>query len=103
MAEILEFVRQHGRQRAIEEFPDQRDLVEVASRYAADEDSELSFLFSGWCQAALPQKAPRRPDKVWEIGTERVSLIVEPLQRKAADGSWSHAGVPFGSRARLIL
>ena len=33
-----------------------RAVVEAAAAYMADEDTGIGFLYSGWCQAALPHK-----------------------------------------------
>jgi hypothetical protein len=80
-----------------------REVVEAAASYMADEDGGIGFLYSGWCQAALPHK--RLPDhEGWQIEGERVGLIVEPGMRMGPDGGKPiPVGVPFGSRARLIL
>jgi hypothetical protein len=46
----------------------------------ADEESGIGFLYSGWCQTALPHR--RLPDADgWQIETERTMLIVEPGMR----------------------
>ena len=68
----------------------------------ADEDAGIGFLYSGWCQAALPH-ARLANDKGWQIDGERVRLIVEPGMRGGAHGEPEPVGVPYGSRARLIL
>ena len=66
------------------------------------EESGIGFLYSGWCQAALPHR--RLPDgEAWQIKTERVTLAVEPGLRPQADGTLVPSGVAFGSRARLIF
>jgi Plasmid encoded RepA protein len=80
-----------------------RQVVEAAAAYMADEDSGIGFLYSGWCQAALPHK--RLPDdEGWAIRSERVALIVEPGMRLLGTDSKPVAvGVPYGSRARLIM
>jgi len=80
-----------------------REVVEAAATYLSDEDGGVGFLYSGWCQAVLPHK--RLPDdEGWQIKGERVSLIVEPGMRLGPnDGKPIPVGVPFGSRARLIL
>ena len=31
-----------------------RSVVEAAAAYMADEEAGIGFLYSGWCQAALP-------------------------------------------------
>jgi hypothetical protein len=68
----------------------------------SDEDSTVGFLYSGWCQAALPHR--RLPDaEGWQIQSDRVTLVVEPGMRPTASGKPEPVGVPYGSRARLIL
>jgi Plasmid encoded RepA protein len=80
-----------------------RDVVEAASLYMSDEDNSLGFAFSGWAQCALPHRR-LTPDARWEIGGERVRLVVEPgLRPSSDDGPMEHVGVPYGSVARLIL
>lgn len=76
--------------------------VEAASSYMADEDTALGYLYSGWCQAALPHK--RLPDgEPWVLRGEHLRLMVEPGRRIGASGDPVFLGVPYGSRARLIL
>jgi hypothetical protein len=79
-----------------------RQVVEAAAAYMADEDAGIGFLYSGWCQAALPHRKLAN-DKGWQIEGERVTLIVEPGMRKGAHGEPEPVGIPYGSRARLIL
>jgi hypothetical protein len=68
----------------------------------SDEEAGIGFLYSGWCQAALPHKR-LADDAVWKVQTERVTLVVEPGRRNLAGDDTAFCGVPFGSRARLIL
>jgi hypothetical protein len=79
-----------------------RQVVEAAAAYLADEDAGIGFLYSGWCQAALPHRRLAN-DKGWQIEGERVTLIVEPGMRRGAQGEPEPVGIPYGSRARLIL
>ena len=79
-----------------------RAVVEAASAYMADEDAGIGFLYSGWCQAALPHRRLAN-DQGWQIEGERVRLIVEPGMRGGDKGKLESVGVPYGSRARLIL
>ena len=79
-----------------------RPVVEAAAAYMADEDAGIGFLYSGWCQAALPHRKLAN-DKGWQIDGDRVRLIVEPGMRGGAQGEPEPVGVPYGSRARLIL
>jgi hypothetical protein len=79
-----------------------RQVVEAAATYMADEDAGIGFLYSGWCQAALPHRRLGN-DQGWQIDGERVRLIVEPGMRGTESGKPEPVGVPYGSRARLIL
>ncbi len=79
-----------------------RPVVEAAAAYMADEDAGIGLLYSGWCQAALPHRRLAN-DKGWQIEGERVTLIVEPGMRKGDKGEPEPVGIPYGSRARLIL
>jgi hypothetical protein len=79
-----------------------RRVVEAAAAYMGDEDCGVGFIYSGWAQAALPHKR-LAPDAVWQITSERVRLLVEPGRRAVDSGEPEWVGVPYGSRARLIL
>src|SRR4051812_22200300 len=102
MGTVHDLIETRGKQQALEldEFP--RDVIEAAASYMADEDAGIGFLYSGWCQAALPHR--RLPnDQGWQIDSERVRLVVQPGMRGTDSGKPELVGVPFGSRARLIL
>jgi len=80
----------------------ERAVVEAASLYMADESVGMGFLYSGWCQAALPHR--RLPDEApWQIVSDHITLAVEPGRRPDAGGKLVSVGVPYGSRARLIM
>jgi hypothetical protein len=79
-----------------------RRAIEAAISYMSDEDSGVGFLYSGWCQAALPHKR-LADDAMWRVDTERVALLIEPGRRTSPGGGAAWVGVPYGSRARLIL
>src|SRR5689334_11178441 len=101
MGTLHHLIREAGRQGALD-FGIVRTEVEAAAAYMADEDSGIGFLYSGWCQAALPHR--RLPDEQgWQITGERVTLVVEPGMKAGTAGRPVHVGVPYGSRARLIL
>lgn len=101
MAEIHNLLVKHGFQGTLALDVDRR-VADAAASYLGDEDTGIGFIYSGWAQAALPHK--RLPDdQPWQVRTDRASLVVEPGRRSKPDGSLSWVGVPYGSRARLIM
>ena len=102
MGTVHRLITAEGKQAALRESMFERAEVEAAASYLADEDPAIGFLYSGFCQAALPHK--RLPDaEGWHVQSDRVSLIVEPGMRLGRAGALEPVGVPYGSRARLIL
>lgn len=101
MGTVHQLLEEHGKSAALAADLDRR-VVEAAANYMADEDGAVRFIYSGWAQAALPHKK-LRDDQVWQISSERVKLIVEPGRRATEDGNLTWVGVPYGSRARLIM
>lgn len=102
MGTVHRLIEQTGKQGALELSGLERREIEAAAAYMADEESGTGFLYSGWCQAALPHR--KLPDaEGWQIQSERVTLVVEPGMRPTAAGRPVPVGVPYGSRARLIL
>lgn len=70
------------------------------------EAEDLSFLHSGLCQTALPHSRPESNHAVWRRTSGRFTLLITPgtLVRPdahPADEGW--VGVPYGTKARLIL
>jgi hypothetical protein len=101
MGTMHQLLEERGKQGALLLGADRRE-VEAASAYLTDQDAAIGFLYSGWCQAALPHR--KLPDhEGWQIQSERTTLIVEPGMRPGAAGKPEPIGVPYGSRARLIL
>jgi hypothetical protein len=78
-------------------------IVEAAANWSTDEDIGTGYMYSGWCQTALPHKRPSNNAAIWKLETDSMTLLVEPGVRMAADGNPVHVGVPFGAIARLIL
>lgn len=103
MGSVHDLLEARGKQ-AVMDLDFGRDAVEAASAYLSDEDTSIGYLFSGWTQAALPHKR-LADDEVWEIRTPRVTLLVEPGRRpNPVEGMLPISiGVPYGSRARLIM
>jgi hypothetical protein len=105
MGTVHDLLSAHGRQATLDLGDFDRRVVEAASSYMTDEDaSSIAYLFSGWTQATLPHK--KLPDNgVWEVRTPRVTLLIEPGRKpNPIDGLPPlFVGVPYGSRARLIM
>lgn len=101
MGEIHDLIEQQGKQTALLMEPDRR-LVEAAAAYLADEDTGIGFLYSGWCQAALPHRK-LADDQEWQIRSDHVNMLVQPGLRSSNTGPAYKVGVPYGSRARLIM
>lgn len=104
MGTVHQLLEKHGRQQALQmlDTNQERRAVEAASQYMTDEDTGIGFIFSGWAQAALPHRRLAN-DAVWQLETERVTLLVEPGRRAIPGSEAQWVGVPFGSRARLIM
>jgi hypothetical protein len=101
LAEVHSLLLTHGKEAALRSEMD-RSVVEAAAAYLSSEDTDIGYFFSGWAQAALPHR--RLPDDApWQVTTDRVTLIVQPGLRPAPGGTPVSVGVPYGSRARLIL
>jgi len=101
VAEVHTLLLAHGKEVTLQSEVD-RAVVEAAAAYLNSEDTDIGYLFSGWAQAALPHR--RLPDDTaWQVTTDRVTLIVQPGLRPAPGGKPVSVGVPYGSRARLIL
>ena len=78
---------------------------------------DLAFLHSGLCQTCLPHSRLAENHAIWRRSSGRFSLIVtpgvlddiSPLSRTGAvtggkqAGGAAYVGVPYGSRARLIM
>lgn len=101
MGEVHRLIAAQGKQEALK-FDLDRRVVEAAAAYMTTEESEIGFVYAGWAQASLPHRR-LADDSHWEIQTDRVSLIVQPGLRGVIGGSPVPVGVPYGSRARLII
>lgn len=101
MGEVHRLIEQHGRQGALLLDVDRR-VLDTAADYMADEEGGVGFVYSGFAQAALPHRR-LADDAVWQVQTEHVLLLVEPGRRPVRDGLPLAIGVPYGSRARLVM
>jgi Plasmid encoded RepA protein len=79
-------------------FNDEQKLASLAAQYLADERVDPLYAHPGLCLTVLPHRETPA-GMVWERVTNYASLLVHPLQ--GHDGRVR--GVPYGSKARLIL
>ena len=101
MGTVHDLIESRGKSVALASYLNRKE-VEAAAAYLSDENNGIGFLYSGWCQAALPHR--RLADDVgWQIDGEKVTLVVEPGMRPTLSGKPEAVGVPYGSRARLIM
>jgi hypothetical protein len=102
MGTVHKLLEEKGKQGVLALGMLERAEVEAAATYMADEDAAIGFLYSGWCFASLPHR--KLPDsEIWQVRGDRLTLLVEPGVRVHAEGPPTPVGVPYGSRARLIL
>lgn len=101
MGKVHKLISEHGRQGALL-FDVDRRVLEAAADYMADEESGIGYMYSGFAQAALPHRR-LADDAVWQVETDHVLLLVRPGLRPIRGGIPVPIGVPYGSRARLIM
>lgn len=66
-------------------------------------EDDLAFSHSGLCQTCLPHARPPNNDDIWQRSSGRFHLMVTPGVVRGDDGRAVRVGVPFGTRARLIM
>ena len=101
MGKVHKLLEEHGKQGTLSLDLDRR-VIEAAADYMADEEGGIGFIYSGFAQAALPHRK-LNDDAVWQVRTEHVLLMVQPGLRPTREGDPIPIGVPYGSRARLIM
>ena len=98
------------------EMAEKRVMAVHDIRSRLPEAEELAFLHSGLCQTCLPHARPASNRAVWRRHSGRFTLLVVPgvidapggdgkrgRRRGELDDESMYAGVPYGSKARLIL
>lgn len=104
MGTLHQLILDVGREEALRRVDaDDRQLVRIAAHVLTDEANDIGVTYSGFCQAALPHKRLAL-DEPWVRRNEQITLMVEPgrlLRPGALEPDL--LGVPYGSRARLIL
>jgi hypothetical protein len=105
MGEVHDLLEAHGKQETRRLIEGRRGprIVEAAAAWSADEDIGTGYMYSGWCQTALPHRRPADNAAIWKLETASMTLLIEPGVRMTPGGDPTHVGVPFGAIARLIL
>lgn len=99
---VHQLVLAYGRERAKEMVgPRHRSLVDIAAEVLSDEHQKIGISYTGFCLTGLPHKK-LSDDEVWERTGHNVTLMIEPGSMKRGDKTIKY-GVPYGSRARMIL
>lgn len=102
MGTVHDLVRRHGRDEARRMVPaNDRPLVDMAAAVLAA-DPAMGITYSGFCLTALPHKKLDDGER-WERRGAFVTLTVDPGSLPDGHGGTRVHGVPYGSRARLIL
>lgn len=78
---------------------DEKKAIQIALSFLADESVEAGFVHPSMCLSVLPHRAPENMSAVWVRSSPHASLEVVPVQ----DRHGTFYGVPYGSKARLIL
>ncbi|MFP4361203.1 MAG: replication protein RepA [Alphaproteobacteria bacterium] len=98
MTGIHELIKVYGPERARELVdPARRSVLEIAIKYLAEDREGFAYSHPGFAMTNLPHKRTE-PAEVFEKRVSSMTLTIEPL---LVDGA--RRGVPYGSRARLIL
>lgn len=101
MADLHQLVLLHGREAARDMVPERdRPLVDLAAEIMGNESLDLGFTYAGFAMTALPHRDPKVHR--WERRNGRCSLLIKAGELYE-NGRFVEVGLPFGSRARLIL
>jgi hypothetical protein len=100
MSNIHRRLEQLGQERLLLETgsPDERRLAEIACAVLSDERGERAFAHPVMCLTTLPHRS-RPVREVWIRNNGPATLTIQPT----SDRHGQYYGVPYGSKARLIL
>lgn len=99
MLEIHDLLSTHGLEKARELVTDkrQRQRLESAAVVLGEENDSLAICHAGFALTCLPHKDIA--DHIWRREGHKITLLVE----SGRDRSAQPIGIPFGSKARMIL
>lgn len=102
MSNVHQLILQHGHSEARRLLPEGKQLIDMAAVVMAEDDPALSFTYSGFCLTSFPHKKLGDSER-WERHGHNVTLTIDPGSLPDADGVTRVHGVPYGSRARMIM
>lgn len=104
MAEIHRQLVLHGFERVVAEAetPSEKRRVRWAQEVLSTEQDAVNYLHSGFCQAALPHREPKNPTEPWVRRNGAYQLVIRPGILPLRD-KLLPVGVPYGTKARLIM
>jgi hypothetical protein len=104
MAEIHRQLVLHGFEQVIAEAdtPAEQRRVRWAHEILSSEQDAVNYLHSGFCQAALPHREPKNPTEPWVRRNGAYQLVIRPGILPLRD-KIIPVGVPYGTKARLIM
>jgi hypothetical protein len=102
MSQMHKLITAHGTAEALRMIePEKRAAFDIAARIMSEEDGSMGTVYTGFCLTALPHR--RIPDdQKWHREGHKVQLQIEPGDLRV-EGEIRTFGVPYGSRARLLL
>lgn len=84
------------------ETPAAQRRVRWAHEMLSAEQESVNYLHSGFCQAALPHREPKNPLDPWIRRNGAYQLVIRPGILPLRDRVLQ-VGVPYGTKARLIM
>jgi hypothetical protein len=101
LAQVHQLVLAFGKERAQQlAGPDlEPRLFDIAEKVLTEESQAIGITYAGFCLTSLPHRR-LADEQVWKRISHRLTLMIEPGRLPQADRLY---GVPYGSRARLIL
>lgn len=108
MTQVHKLIVQHGRDVARRMITEQEiPYFNIAASILEEESNEVGITYSGFCLTALPHRR-LADDQNWVRSNGNLSLLIKPGEIKKIPNprttdDYQKVGVPYGSKARLIL
>jgi hypothetical protein len=101
MADVHQLITLHGREEAKSRMDGKdRHLVDLAAN-VMEQESGIGITYSGFCLTSLPHRQIGT-EEIWERPSDNITLVISPGTMRIGS-QVQKFGVPYGSRARMIL